>query len=678
MQEELLEIFNRAKENSKIDSIVDWAERKRVLDSSVSAKYGRVSFDYSPYLREILERFSITDPTKEVVLMKGAQIGASQMILENIIGYTIDVYPRSMLYLSADQRLVEDAIETRLDGMLASCNVSHKLKPVSNKANNRSTGDTKRKKEFNGGILYSAGGASPNKYRSISVPIVLFDEIDGVKRSLKGNGSPAELAKSRTIAFENVKKILYLSTPTTIHESNIYPLFLEGDQRRWFVPCPHCNTFQVLTWDGREIFIDGAKGILRSEENKEKDCGLKFEKDPSGNLVDGSVFYKCVNGCKILETDKFEMNKKGEWRPTARSKSPHYVSYHLSSLPSNFSSWDEIASLFLSARRNNQDFQVWINNRLGEPWVEEFKNINISKIRSNQRDYKAGTVPNSIALHDGNTRIAVVVMAVDVNGAADLSHGWLAVEIKGYCGSGQSYSIAKAEIHGDTSHNGGCWAALHDIHRNARFMGDDGIEYKIQFTVVDSGNKTSEVYGFTNTYRNSYAVKGSGGFKSLYRFKLATGSKTVSNLYHLNVGTYKDELHSYLLQEYEEITAQPPNYLNFPINETYTGFESLNLEKYGVTLAGAGYNEKYFSTFNAEYKREEINPTTGEVSRSIWIKRHSESYNHFWDCNVYALAAVEIYCNILAEHKGAKDANRNSVLTSLANSTEKYRRQYGN
>ena len=37
------------------------------------------------------------------------------------------------------------------------------------------------------------------------------------------------------------------STPTT-REGVIYKEFEQGDQRKFHVPCPHCNEFQVLEW----------------------------------------------------------------------------------------------------------------------------------------------------------------------------------------------------------------------------------------------------------------------------------------------------------------------------------------------------------------------------------------------------------------------------------------------
>lgn len=52
------------------------------------------------------------------------------------------------------------------------------------------------------------------------------------------------------MAVGSQRKILAVSTPTLEGLSRIEALYKASDQRRYFVPCPHCCHYQVLVWSG--------------------------------------------------------------------------------------------------------------------------------------------------------------------------------------------------------------------------------------------------------------------------------------------------------------------------------------------------------------------------------------------------------------------------------------------
>ena len=111
-------------------------------------------------------------------------------------------------------------------------------------------------------------------------------------------------------------------------------------------------------------------------------------------------------------------------------------------------------------------YQVGINRtgwpNLGTP-IANIDEVKLSKKWQNLRPYKPGTIPNNVAIKDGNSRIIVVTGAIDVNGRMNESKGWLALEIKGHCLDGRTYSILKAEIHGVTDPGGSAWVAAKKI-----------------------------------------------------------------------------------------------------------------------------------------------------------------------------------------------------------------------
>lgn len=664
------DIFKKVWLRTKPITPVEWAERNRYLDSSVSSISGKVSYRHSPYLIEIVNNFDSRSPVREFALMKGVQLGASQLIFETAIGYIIAVDPSSILYLTADEELAKENMETRIDPMINSSGLVDKIRAFNKFSKVKRSGNTATRKEFAGGVLRVFGANSANKLRNFSVKVLMFDEVDGVKKNVGRQGSPTALAKARTTSFESTRKIAYISTPLSSEESNINPLFLAGDQRFWHVPCPFCGEEQVLKWSYKKKYLDDIDDLIY---NDKVDAGIKFELDQEGNLIDESVHYQCINGCKIEEKHKYAMNLNGRWIPTKKSSRTNYRSYHLSSLPSNFSTWAGIVGEFLEAKKNQDKLQVWVNNRLGEVFYIKPKTLNPDRLNKNVMNYNAGLVPNKLALEHGNGNIAVLIAAVDVNGSNERPNGWLAVEVKGFCSNGSNYSIAKAEIHGNLSEGGSCWLALEKI-MNSVFYSDNEIEYKIGSCFVDSGARTKDVYWFVNKSNRYFAVK---GVSSSAAYKVKKQKQDRAMAFNVNVNKYKDELIAFLMQETSTLEQQPSFFYNFPKDEEKTGFEALGLEATGVTLAGGGYNKRYFSTFASETKEVKTDANTGEItSIGDWKKVAGGGYNHFWDCNVYAMAGVDITCQIIAENFGVKEVVTTSILRTMELYLNKYNKPY--
>ncbi|MDP1045497.1 phage terminase large subunit family protein, partial [Klebsiella pneumoniae] len=76
----------------------------------------------------------------------------------------------------------------------------------------------------------------------------MFDEVDGYPVMGAGKeGDQIKLGIKRTESFWN-RKIIMGSTPTVKGESRIEKSYANSDQRKYFVPCPHCGEYQVLEW----------------------------------------------------------------------------------------------------------------------------------------------------------------------------------------------------------------------------------------------------------------------------------------------------------------------------------------------------------------------------------------------------------------------------------------------
>lgn len=225
--------------------VAEWADRYRVLSAVASSEPGRWRTDRTPYLREILDCLSPQSDVQSVVFMKGAQIGGSEAGY-NWIGYIIHKAPGPTMIVQPSIDLAETTSKQRLAPMIE---LIPELKERIGEARSRDSGNTLLQKEFPGGMLKLAGANSAASLRSLPIKYLMLDETDAYDADVEGEGSPIDLAKKRTATFAR-KKILEISTPTLEGSSNIEASYLESDQRRFEVPCPHCNHYQVLRWSG--------------------------------------------------------------------------------------------------------------------------------------------------------------------------------------------------------------------------------------------------------------------------------------------------------------------------------------------------------------------------------------------------------------------------------------------
>jgi phage terminase large subunit GpA-like protein len=102
-------------------------------------------------------------------------------------------------------------------------------------------------------VLVMTGANSAVGLRSMPVRYLFLDEVDGYPLDVEGEGDAISLAEARTRTFAR-RKIFIVSTPTISGQSAIEREYEASDQRRYFVPCPHCShrqwlRFEQLRWD---------------------------------------------------------------------------------------------------------------------------------------------------------------------------------------------------------------------------------------------------------------------------------------------------------------------------------------------------------------------------------------------------------------------------------------------
>src|SRR6516225_10065373 len=180
-------------------SVSQWATANRVLPKGTSSRPG--PFRAEKFQIDMMD--ALCDPNvHEIVCMKSTQIGWSDAILNNVVGYFVDIDPKPMMLVQPTIDNAKDYGKKRIAPMIQSCPA---LRAKIRDATSRRAGNTLALKEFPGGFLKLTGANAGAGLRSDPVPIVLFDEVDGYPLDVDGEGDPVEIGTRRTDTYADFK-----------------------------------------------------------------------------------------------------------------------------------------------------------------------------------------------------------------------------------------------------------------------------------------------------------------------------------------------------------------------------------------------------------------------------------------------------------------------------------------
>lgn len=568
--------------------VSEWADKHRMLPQKSSAEPGPWRTERTPYLREIMDGMSATSDVEEIVLMKGAQLGGSEVLL-NALGYIIDHAPGPTMIVQPTVDLAKRFSRQRIEPLVVD---TPRLAGKVAEGRSRSARGSMLSKEFMGGILIITGANSAVGLRSMPARWLLLDEVDGYPADVDEEGAPIDLAEARQRTFARGKRIK-VSTPTVSGTSVIEAAYLASDRRRYYVPCPECDAmqpleFQRLTWSKLGLEPRDAVYVCRACEHP------------------------------IENHEKTAMLARGEWRAEAPTTDTRLRGYHLSALysPVGWLSWGQIAEQFIKVRKDPEKFRVWTNTVLGETWKERGEAPEWERLHARREPYELGTVP----------RGGLILTA-----GADVQKDRIVVEIVAWGRGKRSWSIDYGVLPGDTADlEGGPWHQLDELLARS-FPHEDStdehpIEMPIRVLAVDSGYNTQTVYTWCRKYplNRVIAVKGQEGGGVL----IGTPTSVDINLrgrrpihgykvWPVCGAVAKSELYGFLrLEVPAEDQPYPAGFCHFP-----------------------EYDEDYFKQLTGEHLVSHKNKR-GFVMLAWELIPGRE--NHVLDCRAYARAAAAV------------------------------------
>lgn len=432
-----------------------WADRHRWLSSKQSGEPGPWRTSRNPMLREIMDCFSAHSPVTDLTVMKSSQVGITEAVV-NALGYTVEHDPCPAMVLMPTLESRDTWKAQKLNPLFTD---TEAVRTVLGGMRSRDAANRADMIDFPGGILFLAGGNSPNSYAQKSVRRLIMDDLDRFPEEIGDEGDPVALGKGRLKAFTR-SLFAKISTPTVKGVSLIEREYEASDQRHYHVPCPSCHTLQQLRWENLQY----SKPTLTS------------------------AWYECEHcGFEIQEHHKPAMLAAGQWiadKPEEKRRG-----YHISALYAPIGlgpSWLDLAGewLFAQEQKKNGDtgpLCTFTNTQLGETWRVEISKITAHELEKRMEDVPPRTIP-------------VGCLAITV--AVDTQDKWLAVQMLGW-GAHHLWVLEYHEINGDTLLDE-TWDRMEE-YLNTPLTNAFGRQMRIRAAGVDSrGHRGEQVRKFVS------------------------------------------------------------------------------------------------------------------------------------------------------------------------------------
>jgi terminase, large subunit len=380
---------------------VEWADKYFRLPESSSQIAG--AWVTQP-LQVAMLNMMTNDAIRFMGIKKSARLGYTKMVVAAML-FLAEHKKRSCVFYQPVDDESDEFVVDEIDTVIAEMPIIQRSFPdwaTKNEKNNAS------KKSMVGAILDFRGATSPGNFRRLTKQVVIGDEVNAwpleVGKNGKGEGNPIKLALQR-LKGASFPKAIFGTTPTVKGNSHIANILEDCDLTfRFYLPCPHCGTEQVLE------FSEGDDDI--------KDYGLIW--DDEQDTIERkarTAHYKCCNfdGCgkSFHYSDLTKMEESGRWMAedltwtrdgihfytyeNFKAQTPRNVGLEINALYSlNLDGWGEIVAEWLKAKGKPENERAFINTVLGLDYEEKTGEKLDHELLLNRREKYGATVPDGV------------------------------------------------------------------------------------------------------------------------------------------------------------------------------------------------------------------------------------------------------------------------------------------
>ncbi len=508
----------------------EWAESHVVLPEG-SAMPGPFRFAQTPYMREPFDCLGPDSPVRTVVVVGGAQIGKTQILL-NALAFWIATDPKPIMAVWPTVDVARRLVRTRIDPLFKKIpDVSRRLVPE----RSREAGNATFLKTLVGGAeLIVVGANAPAPLRSSPVNYVLLDEVSAYGPTLEGD--VLDLVEERQNTYRLTAKTLAISTPLDEETCLITRAFNETEQSRYFLPCLQCDhhfpvTFAEIQWP---------KGRPEAAALVCPSCGRPHD-----------------------DFEKVGQLARGRWQATAEGGDPTVRGFHIPGLLSPWLPYAKIAQRHQRAGKDPVRLRVFVNATLAEVWREDDgADLSESELLARREDWPEDSVPEDV---------------VAITAGIDTQDDRLETTFIGWGAGEEAWILAHVVAWGDPSAPA-LWQDLDDLlkrtWRHPRAVPDLGVRAACLDT---GGHHTLKAYDFVRdkAARRVWGIKGrSTPGHPLWPRSPSRRNKGRIPLFLIGADAAKDALFARL-----KMTEVGPGYMHFHAGLGPDYFEGLTSEK---------------------------------------------------------------------------------------------------
>lgn len=560
-----------------------WAEQNIKIPVG-NAVPGPYRIHNAPYQREPMDM--IVDPTcYRITLEWGAQVGKTLLAL-CVQGWAMACSPRSQMMMQPSEGDLEVWKETKWNPLADDSD------PVK-KALSAGAVNNRKMISYPGGYMFFAWAGSPRTMRSRSAPLIIGDEVDGYQRTKEGH--PMGLLWQRSATFGDNRFMIEISTPTEKGFSYIDDQFRAGDQRRFYIVCPHCEEHTLLTWDA--VSWPG-----RRENDEENAKFINEFEDADAHLHAAIHCTECgtaLNDGERVKAIRVAEDLGAGWKASRRFTG--HASYHLNEFYSTFRKVSAIVRDYFDKLKAD-DMQVFYNVSLAEPYDAGGERADPDSLMQRAEVY-AAEVPY------GGLYITMGV---------DMQIDRLEAEVIAWGLGEESWSLGYHVLWGDPL-TSDPWDQLDDLMAG-EYLHESGQYLPVSAICMDTGGTsgmTQAAYDYAagRTGRRLFAVKGVGGWGRAVVEKSVTKvqgqNKRKTDLFLVGTDEAKLVVSRRLLKD-----KPGPGYCHIPDDRHEEWYKQITAEK-----------------LITKYEK-------GQPKR-LWAKQ-DKARNEAFDCRVYGYCALKI------------------------------------
>jgi hypothetical protein len=395
-----------------IQKMWEWIDSNVVIPQVIgSLNPGPLDTSLLPFWRGVYDLYW-RKQTHYLTICTSARIGKTLFSICAVM-HKIDVWPGPILWMDPTRKTAMTFSRAELQHHFMEC------APVAEKAIISKNHWTTLVMHFTGLVFRIVGGGSAADLAGFQAELVIINESDKIKHTIKGEAGAQDLAVARTKQFRHTRKIVENSTPTT-EWGRVWTRFKSGSQNFVYLPCPHCKTMQRLTFfpEEKEVpFAADGSPLPAGEKRTEKTGRFKFEgcKNAQGvydvERVELETVYECGECFESFDQSRLAwMLRRYELRSHNANAAADHHSVHCWAGYSPFEGWGQIAKEFLQARGNVSRMHNFFNSTLGLPFIRKATDIkldDIDAVIARSPEYFLRSIPR---------KPEMLTMTVDVQG----------------------------------------------------------------------------------------------------------------------------------------------------------------------------------------------------------------------------------------------------------------------